>query len=154
MAWITQRDKSGFSFLMCLKSRFSTWKYHNAIHFSLAALLIPRASLVAQMIKNLPAMWEIWVWSLGQEDPLEKGMATQSSILAWEFHGQRKLMGYSPCGYTESDMTECLTLTPSEVHLALSWANLFWSCSVSWAPWKLGSLGAWYTLSSSVASCG
>ena len=40
------------------------------------------ASLVAQMVKNLPAMWEIWVRSLGWEDPLEKGMATHSSILA------------------------------------------------------------------------
>ena len=36
------------------------------------------------MIKNLPAMWEIWVQSLGREDPLKKGMATHSSILAWE----------------------------------------------------------------------
>ena len=42
-----------------------------------------RASLVAQMVKNLPAMWETCVWSLSQEDPLEKGMATHSSILAW-----------------------------------------------------------------------
>ena len=41
------------------------------------------ASLVAQIIKNLPAMWETWVRSLGQEDPLVKGMATHSSILAW-----------------------------------------------------------------------
>ena len=40
-------------------------------------------SLVAQTVKNLPAMWEIWVRSLGWEDPLEKGMATLSSILAW-----------------------------------------------------------------------
>ena len=40
------------------------------------------ASLVAQMVKNLPAMWETWVSSLGREDPLEKGMATHSSILA------------------------------------------------------------------------
>ena len=39
--------------------------------------------LVAQMVKNLPAMQETWVRSLGQEDPLEKGMATHSSILAW-----------------------------------------------------------------------
>ena len=38
---------------------------------------------VAQMVKNLPAMQEIWVQSLGQLDPLEKGMATHSSILAW-----------------------------------------------------------------------
>ena len=41
------------------------------------------ASLVAQMIKNLPAMPETWVQSLGQEDPLEKGKAAHSSILAW-----------------------------------------------------------------------
>ena len=41
------------------------------------------ASLVAQLVKNLPAMWETWVWSLGWEDPLEKGKATHSSILAW-----------------------------------------------------------------------
>ena len=42
------------------------------------------ASLVAQMVKNLPAMQETWVQSLGQEDPLEKKMATHFSILAWE----------------------------------------------------------------------
>ena len=41
-----------------------------------------RASLVAQLVKNLPAMRETWVRSLGLEDPLEKGMATHSSILA------------------------------------------------------------------------
>ena len=40
-------------------------------------------SLVAQIVKNLPAMWETCVLSLGREDPLEKGMATHSSILAW-----------------------------------------------------------------------
>ena len=42
-----------------------------------------QASLVAQLLKNPPAMWETWVRSLGWEDPLEKGMATHSSILAW-----------------------------------------------------------------------
>ena len=40
-------------------------------------------SLVAQMVKNQPAMWETWARSLGWEDPLEEGMATHSSILAW-----------------------------------------------------------------------
>ena len=40
-------------------------------------------SLVAQMVKNLSAMWETWVSSLGWEDPLENGVATHSSILAW-----------------------------------------------------------------------
>ena len=42
------------------------------------------ASLVSQMVKNLPAMQETWVCPLGQEDPLEKGMATHSSVLTWE----------------------------------------------------------------------
>ena len=41
------------------------------------------ASLVAQMVKNPPAMQETWIQSLGREDPLEEGMATHSSILAW-----------------------------------------------------------------------
>ena len=51
--------------------RFSLYKaYHGA-------------SVVAQMVKNLPAMQETWVQSLGQEDPLEKGMATHSDIHAW-----------------------------------------------------------------------
>ena len=42
-----------------------------------------RASLMAQMVKNPPAMWETWIQSLGWEDPLEKDMTTHSSILAW-----------------------------------------------------------------------
>ena len=42
------------------------------------------SSLVTQRVKHLPAMQEIWVWSLGGEDPLEKEMATHSSILAWK----------------------------------------------------------------------
>ena len=41
------------------------------------------ASLVAQRVKNLPSVWETWVRSLGWEDPLEKGKATHSSVLAW-----------------------------------------------------------------------
>ena len=43
-----------------------------------------RASLVAQTVKHLPAMWETWVQSLGWEDPLEKEMANHSSTLAWK----------------------------------------------------------------------
>ena len=40
------------------------------------------ASLVAQLVRNLPAMWETWVWYLGWEDPLQDGITTHSSILA------------------------------------------------------------------------
>jgi len=58
------------------------------------------------MVKNPPAMWETWVQSVGWEDPLEKGKATHSSILAQRFHGQRSLAGYSPQGHKESDTTE------------------------------------------------
>ena len=58
------------------------------------------------MVKSLPAMQEIRVQSLDREDPLEKGMAAHSSILAGEFHGQRNLLGYSSWGPRELDMTE------------------------------------------------
>ena len=47
-------------------------------------------------------MRETWVWSLGWEDPLEKGMATHSSILAWRIPGQRSLVGYSHSGVSKS----------------------------------------------------
>ena len=46
-------------------------------------MLVVQSSLVAQTIKSLPAMWETQIQSLGREDPLEKGMATHSSIPAW-----------------------------------------------------------------------
>ena len=67
------------------------------------------ASLVAQIVKNPPAMQETKVQSLDLEDLLEKGMATHYSILAGEFHGHRSLVGYSPWGGKESEMTEQLT---------------------------------------------
>ena len=54
------------------------------------------ASLVSQTVKSLPAMQEIQVQSLGQEDPLERGIATHVSVPAGEFHGQQRLAGYSP----------------------------------------------------------
>ena len=55
------------------------------------------------MVKNLPAMQETWVRSLGQEDLLEEGMATHSSILAWKIP---KDLGVWPRGHKESDTTE------------------------------------------------
>ena len=62
------------------------------------------ASLVAQLVKNLPAMWEIWVRSLGWEDPLEKEKATHSSLLAW------RIPWIIPLGHKESDTTGQLSL--------------------------------------------
>ena len=55
---------------------------------------------------NLPAVQEIWVPALSQEDALEKELATHFSILAWEIHGQRSPVGYSPWVHKESDRTE------------------------------------------------
>ena len=62
------------------------------------------ASLLAQMIKNLPAMQETQVQSLDRKDSLEKEMATHSSILPGESHRQRSLVGYSPGVCKDSDM--------------------------------------------------
>ena len=55
-------------------------------------------ALLAQIVKNLPTMQEIWVQSLGRGDPLEKGMATHSTILAWRIPWIEELVGYSPWG--------------------------------------------------------
>ena len=82
------------------------------------------ASLVAQVVKNLPAMQEAQVQSLGGEDSLEKGMAIHSDILTWKIpwkeepggHGQRSLVGYSLLGCKELDMTEQLTHTHTHTH--------------------------------------
>ena len=68
-----------------------------------------RASLVARMVKNLPAVQETWVQSLGWEDPLEEGMTTHSSILAWRIPWTEELAGYNPCSRKESDTTERLS---------------------------------------------
>ena len=57
-----------------------------------------KASLVAQLVKNLPAMLETWVQSLGWEDPLEKGTATHSSILAWRIPRTKEPGGLQAMG--------------------------------------------------------
>ena len=61
------------------------------------------ASLVAQLVKNPPTMWETWVQSLGWEDPLEKGKATHSSILAWRISSSMESQ--------RVDLTEQLSLS-------------------------------------------
>ena len=57
---------------------------------------------MAQMVKNLPAMWETWVGSLGWGDPLEQGMATHSSILAWKIPMDRGAWRATGHGVTKS----------------------------------------------------
>ena len=61
-----------------------------------------RTSLVAQMVMNPPATWEIHIWSLGWEDALEKGMAAHSSILTWRIPGTEEPGGLQSKGITQS----------------------------------------------------
>ena len=67
------------------------------------------------MVKNLLAMQETWVQSLGWEDSLEKRWVLTPVFLPGEFYGERSLVGYSPWGCKESDMTERLTLSLSVI---------------------------------------
>ena len=77
---------------------------HSLSSFFHLVISLKGASLVAQMVKNLPAMWETQVWSLSWEDPLEEGMATHSSILAW-----RILMDRGPWKDTVHGVAKSLT---------------------------------------------
>ena len=77
---------------------------HHRSDLAVAAAVFPRASLVAQMVKNPPAMQETRVWSLGQEEELPTPV-----FLPGESHGQRNLTGYSPWNCKESDMTSWLS---------------------------------------------
>ena len=66
-----------------------------------------KVNIVAQRIKHLPEIWETWIWSLGQKDPLEKKWQPTLVLLPGKSHGWRSLVGYSLWGY-RSDMTEQL----------------------------------------------
>ena len=77
--------------------------------------------LVAQTVKNLPAVQETWVWSLGQEDPLEKETPV---FLPGEFYGQKSLVGYSPWSHKESDMADHASLTHSTTTELLAYIAL------------------------------
>ena len=89
---------------------------------------VVKHALVTWMVKCLPAVRENWVLSLCWEDPLEKEMATHSSILAWRIPWMRSLEGYIPWGHKESDTTEWLTLSLSTVTERLNR-----SCWQSWS---------------------
>ena len=87
------------------------------------------ASLVAQMVKSLPAMQETQVWSLGWGDTLEKGMATHSSILAWRIPWTEETGRLSLWDHKESAMIKRLTLTFFQRTRVLNgemFGSLFW----------------------------
>ena len=71
------------------------------------ATLVSWASFVAQLVKNQPAMWETWIQFLGWEDPLEKGKAIHSSVLAWR-------IPWTVQSRKESDTTERLSLKDTQ----------------------------------------
>ena len=94
-AWVSGGLLQGWGH--CMGTFEGGLHYLRYLHHSLA-------SLVAQMVKRLLAMWEIWVRSLGGEDPLEKEMATHSSTLAWkipwmEEPGRLQSMGSQRVGH-------------------------------------------------------
>ena len=70
-----------------------------------------KPTVVSQTVKNPPAVHETWIQSLNQEDPLEKGMVTYSSILAWRIPWTEEPVGYSPWSRIELDLTERQTLS-------------------------------------------
>ena len=73
---------------------------------------------MAQRVKNLPAIWETWVQSLGEENPLEEGMATESNILAWRISMDRGTWQDSLWGLKELDTTEQLSIGTSTIAIA------------------------------------
>ena len=75
--WVALEWSTNFNMNGPVTTTLGWWRY------DYQGFRCPRISLVAQMVKNLPAMWKTRVWSLGWEDLLEKGMAAHSSILAW-----------------------------------------------------------------------
>ena len=76
---------------------------------NLASYCLHQASLVAQTVKNPPAVWETWVRSLGWKDPLRRAWQPTPVFLPGDSYGQRGLVGYRPWGHKESDMTEWLS---------------------------------------------
>ena len=100
--------KQGFSTLIhsfsSIFSVFFLWKqqFKSVMVLVLLVGCFHNSSLVVQMVKNLPEMQETWVWSLGWEDPLEKGMATHSSILAWRIPWTKEPGGLQSMGVTKS----------------------------------------------------
>ena len=109
---------------------------------------------MAQTVKNLPLMWKTRVWSLDQEDPLKKVVATHSSILPGKLHRQRSLAGYSPWGHKKLDTTEWLTHTHTHTHTHTEKSFLVGQLAQPSCPhhrephWKLSSngRGLWATL--------
>ena len=89
-----------------MSSQYSPHKFFSSDASYAEAQIHILTFLVTQMVKNLPTMQETQVQSLGQEDLLEKEMATHSSILTWKIPWTEELGGCSPCCHKELDITK------------------------------------------------
>ena len=110
-------------------------------------LLYSWASLVAQLVKNLPAMQETWVLSLGWKDPLEKGKATHSSILAWRISMDRGAWRATVHGVAKSrtrlsDFTFTFHFHTLEKEMATHSSVLAWRIPGTGEPGGLPSMGS------------
>ena len=121
------------------RGKVRVWAELGERHWHIYTTRYERASLVAQLVKNPPAMWETWVWSLGWEDPPEKGMATHFSIPAWR-------IPWTVWGRKELDMTQHPSLSLScvkqlvETYYIAQGTQLnalWWPRGVGWGEGKL-----------------
>ena len=117
--WVLVRDREAWFSAVVRVTKSRTWQSNWTIYedtnlvesgmgntdFATLLYWLQRASLVAQSVKNLPAMQEIWVRSLGQEDSLEKERATHSSILSWKIPWTEEYGRLQSVGPQELDMT-------------------------------------------------
>ena len=110
LLWLKMMSRTGI--------RFSPSYRYTQMQIMRRYMVIVWASLVAQRLKRLPAVQETWVRSLGWEDPLEKEMATQSTIPAWRSPWMEELGGLQSAGLQESDTTEWL-----HFHFSLSYGD-------------------------------
>ena len=103
------------------------------------------ASLVAQMVKNLPAMRETWVWSLGWEDALEESMATHSSILAWRIPWTEEPGRLQSTGSQSQSQSATNTFTVTNYICGIvPWRSLMW-CRMRKSGWmaKMWRIFSW-----------
>ena len=107
------------------------WAYHLCKGLGLTGSLLYKASLVAQLVKNLPAMWETWVQPLGWEDPLEKGTPTHSSILAWRIPWTIQSMESQRVGHDWATFT-FFTVQSSPDNMVSEGQNHLHLCAVMW----------------------
>ena len=134
--WVIQRwDSLSFAkFLLMLLKRSdiwnqfwtSWWLFSSETHSLLKTLKGSGSSLVVQLVKNPPEVQETWVQSLGREDPLEEGMATHSSILAWRIPMDRGAWWTTVCGVTKSQTQ----LSDSAQHMSKTLGTEIGTCEV------------------------